>query len=216
MADEKQFADSYDIKKISAVGPGLISAQTGVLAHFAVYTGYFPSSAQCAHMADPRPLLDFHIEGPSEPEPLKCHNNDTDGSLDCSWTPVLQGEYTVYIMYNGENIRDSPFKVIVQGESIRAHSLTSRVRVLGSALKCCKAGQESKLTIDCGDKSIAAGLSAAMAGPKDAKANLELIEEADKAKFTLKFKPTAKGKYLLYVKIAGQNIPNSPFNIKVV
>jgi hypothetical protein len=72
------------------------------------------------------------------------------------------------------------------------------------------------LTIDCGDKSIAAGLSAAMAGPKDAKANLELTADEDKSKFTLKFNPTLKGRYLLYVKIAGQNIPNSPFNIKVL
>lgn len=90
------------------------------------------------------------------------------------------------------------------------------MRVLGAALKCCKANQDQVLTIDCGDKSIAAGLSAAMAGPKDAKANLELVEDPDKAKFTLKFKPTLKGKYLLYVKIAGQNIPNSPFNLKVI
>lgn len=116
MADEpKEYADTYDIRKISAVGPGLITAQTGVLAHFTVYTGYFPDSAQCAHMADPRSKLDFHIEGPSEPEPLKCSNNDTDGSLECSWTPVLQGEYTVYIMYDAENITGSPFKVSVTG-----------------------------------------------------------------------------------------------------
>ena len=54
-----------------------------------------------------------------------------------------------------------------------------------------------------------------MAGPKDAKANLQLIEDKEHAKFTLKIKPSAKGKYLLYVKIADQQISKSPFTIMV-
>lgn len=82
----------YPIKKISAVGPGLISAQTGVKAHFTVYTGYIPGSKEAANVPDPRPHLDFAISGPSEPEPLKCTKNDTDGSLECSWKAVLPGK----------------------------------------------------------------------------------------------------------------------------
>lgn len=53
----------YPINKISAVGPGLICAQTGVKSHFTVYTGYIPGSKLCADLPDPRPHLDFDIEG---------------------------------------------------------------------------------------------------------------------------------------------------------
>lgn len=53
-----------------------------------------------------------------------------------------------------------------------------------------------------------------MAGPKGAKANLQLIE-GEGAKFTIQIQPTMKGKYLLYVKIADQQISKSPFTIQV-
>lgn len=54
-----------------------------------------------------------------------------------------------------------------------------------------------------------------IAGPKGGKGNLELIEDKENAKFTVKIKPSMKGKYLLYVKIADQNISKSPFTINV-
>ena len=60
---EEMSDKEYPIKKISAVGAGLISAQTGVKAHFTVYTGYIPGSKESASLPDPRPHLDFHIEG---------------------------------------------------------------------------------------------------------------------------------------------------------
>lgn len=54
-----------------------------------------------------------------------------------------------------------------------------------------------------------------MAGPKGAKGNLQLIEDPENAKFTIKICPTMKGTYYLYVKIADQNISKSPFKIIV-
>lgn len=97
--------------------------------------------------------------GPGKPEPLKCSKNDTDGSLDCSWTAVLPGIYSLSIKYKDQPIRDSPFQVKVEGESILAYTLTSKVEIKGKALtSACKVNEETTFEVDCGDKSIAAGL----------------------------------------------------------
>lgn len=85
---------NYDIKLISAVGPGLIAARTGTANHFTVYTGY-TAAVKSANTEDPRDLIDFVIEGPSEPGPLRFSNNDGDGSMDVTYTPLLQGIFKI-------------------------------------------------------------------------------------------------------------------------
>ena len=52
----------------------------------------------------------------------------------------------------------------------------------------------------------------AMAGPKQAKVGLKMTGEAPKYEAT--FTPSLPGKYLLYVKMAGENVPGSPFELR--
>ncbi|RWS26157.1 Cheerio / Filamin-A/C -like protein [Leptotrombidium deliense] len=205
---------NWDIKKISAIGPGLIQGNTAVPCHFNIYTGFFPGSRSCAGQDDPRDALDFKIEGPSEPGPLKCSNNDEDGSVDVDWTPLLQGDYKVYVTFNGMNINGSPFKVSIAGESIKAHTLTSKVKITGDGLKKGIVNKENSVFIDTGDKAIAGGLSVSIAGPRTANAKLVMHNNQD-GTFKITYKPNLPGNYLLYVKMADSNVPNSPFTVKV-
>ncbi|RWS17761.1 Cheerio / Filamin-A/C -like protein [Dinothrombium tinctorium] len=211
---EKRKNVNYSIKNISAIGPGLLQGQTAVPCHFTIYTGYFPGSQSSKGVPDPRDALDFEIEGPSEPGPLNCSNNDEDGSVDVDWTPLLPGDYKVYVLFNGMNINGSPFTVHIAGESIRADMMTSKVKVTGDGLKKGVVGRQNRVFIDTGEKAIAGGLAVSIAGPRTAKAKLEM-KNNDDGTFDVTYNPDVVGNYLLYVKIADQNIPGSPFTIRV-
>ena len=106
-----------DVNKITAAGPGLVNARTNLPANFTVYT-------HC-DQETPVPIgtedgLDCSIEGPSTPIPFVCQNSIEDGSVNVSWTPLLAGEYKIHVRFDGQSIKESPFKVKVRGESIKA------------------------------------------------------------------------------------------------
>lgn len=72
---------------------------------------------------------------------------------------IVAGTYTLSITYKEEHIPGSPFKVKVEGESILAYTLTSKVEIKGKALTSgCKVNEVTSFEIDCQEKSIAAGL----------------------------------------------------------
>ena len=53
----------------------------------------------------------------------------------------------------------SPFTIKVEGESILAYTLTSKVEIKGKALtSACKVNEVTTFEVDCQEKSIAAGL----------------------------------------------------------
>ena len=229
----KSTYSGYPVSKLSAVGPGLIQGQTNVQCHFTIYTGYFPGKdnkspsfqgyklsplllgAQSAKgIKDPRDEIDFQIEGPSEPGPLSTDANDDDGSLDVTWTPLLRGEYKINVKLGGKHIDGSPFSVTVTGESIRAHTLASRVQVTGDGLKKGVVGKMNRVRIELSDKGIAGGLGVAIGGPPKAHAKLDLKDHKD-GTFDLTYRPDLVGTYQLHIKIADSNIPGSPFNIQV-
>lgn len=214
-----KFAD-YDINKISAAGPGLVQAQTGVANHFTIYfSDYSAIKVRANPHEDVREALDFQFEGPSAPGPLTCTSNITDGSVDVSYTPLLRGTYSLSVLFDGKNIPGSPFKIPVDGESIKAHTLAIRtdVNFEASAGKgIIKVGSMNKVRINVNDKSIGGGLAVAMAGPKDAKVNLKMVEDPENPKYLVTFSPTMKGTYVMYVKISGENVPGSPFTLKAV
>ncbi|XP_053200943.1 filamin-C-like [Panonychus citri] len=197
---------------ITASGPGLVMGETGGVCQFNVYTHYIPKDK---NDFDPRTELAFSMDGPSIPVPLKVDAVDeTRGVMDVTYTPILPGNYSINIKYHGEHINGSPFKVRIEGESIKQFTLTSKVNVYGSNLKTGKVNQTNVIYIDVDDPAIKGGLAASMAGPKGAKVNLKMVEEKETV-FKVTYSPTIKGNYLLYVKIANTNVPGSPFSIIV-
>ncbi|XP_015783682.1 filamin-C [Tetranychus urticae] len=204
--------DKLSASKITASGPGLVMGETGGICQFNVYTHYIP---KFKGDFDPRSELAFSMDGPSLPVPLKVDAVDeTRGVMDVTYTPLLPGNYSINIKYHGEHISGSPFKVKIEGESIKQFTLTSKVKVYGPNLKNGKANELNTVYIDIDDPSIKGGLAASMAGPKTAKVNLKMVEEKETV-FKVTYSPTIKGNYLLYVKIAETNVPGSPFSIIV-
>lgn len=212
--------EDYDINKISATGPGLVQARTGVANHFTIYFSDYSALKAREHPdEDIREALNFLFEGPSAPGPLTCTSNIADGSVDVSYTPLLRGTYNLSVLFTNKNIPGSPFTIPVEGESIKAHTLALRcdVNFESSAGKgIIKVASLNKVHINVNDKNIGGGLTVAMAGPKDAKVNLKMVENPENPKYLVTFSPSIKGNYVMYVKISGENVPGSPFNLRAV
>ena len=213
---------NYDITKISATGPGLIQAQTGLSNHFSIYFSDYSVIQELCHSRLENPYnffhqaLEFEFEGPSAPAPLTCKTNISDGSVEVSYTPLLQGLYDLTILFDGKHIPGSPFKIPCVGESINAHTFAVRTDVCFDDIACrgiIKVDHTHKVRINVNDWAIGGGLNVAMAGPKNAKVNLKIMEEPKNPKYLVTFSPSVKGQYLMYVKIADQNVPGSPFTL---
>jgi len=211
---------TYDVSKVSAAGPGLVTAKTGSPAHFTLYFKDYSAMERAAHPEeDIRDLLDFQFEGPSQPGPLTCSSNVSDGSVDVSWTPLLRGTYSLTVLLDKKAIPGSPFKIPVEGESIKAHTLSQKVFVSFDSTEkkgVCRVNKENRVRINVGNKAIGGGLAVAMAGPKDAKANLKMTEDPENPKYLVTFSPSIPGNYLMYVRIAGENVPGSPYQLKAL
>ncbi|RWS08418.1 Cheerio / Filamin-A/C -like protein [Dinothrombium tinctorium] len=199
---------AIDINDITAVGPGLVTGETGGICHFNVYINRRKANY------DVKDFLEFFMEGPSEPIPLRCADNEQDGCIDVTYSPILPGEYKIFIRCNGQNIKGSPFCPIICGESIRQNLMTSKVNVSGEGLKHGKVREENEVVVDIGDYSISGGLKVAIAGPRNAKATLKMVHIGG-CKYKVTYTPTIPGVYYLHVKIANSHIPQSPFPIKV-
>ena len=208
---------NYDINKISAAGPGLVQAQTGLANHFSIYfSDYSATEAQRNPQNDVHQALEFEFEGPSAPAPLTCKTNISDGSVDVSYTPLLRGLYDLTILFDGKHIPGSPFKIPVEGESINAHTFAVRTDVCFDDIACrgiIKVDHVHRVRINVNDWAIGGGLNVAMAGPRNARVNLKLVEDPKNPKYLVTFSPSMKGHYLMYIRISDQNVPGSPFSL---
>ncbi|XP_074596264.1 filamin-B-like [Brevipalpus obovatus] len=196
---------------ITASGAGLHGGNTGDMLRFSVYTHYIPDKNS---NFDPRALLDIALEGNSTPIPLNVESGPGNtGEVNCAFSPVLPGVYTLNIRFKGDHIIGSPFKIKVEGESIRQFTMTAKVKVYGPNVKDAVVGGNNIVCIDINDKSIAGGLSAVMAGPRGAKVDLKMTQVKETV-YDVSYSPSVAGVYVLYVKIAEVNVPGSPFTIK--
>jgi hypothetical protein len=83
------------------------------------------------------------FEGPAKPEVLL--TSQRDGSLDCTYRTIVEGEYTVNVMFDEEHCIGSPLKPVVKGELVVD---TTKVKVTGNGLKEGKNRQLNTVTVD--------------------------------------------------------------------
>ncbi|KAI6060874.1 Filamin-C [Aix galericulata] len=96
-----------------------------------------------------------------------------------------------------------------------------RVRVHGPGVEKTglKAGEPTYFTVDCseagqGDVSIGIKCAPGVVGPLEADIDFDIIKN-DNDTFTVKYTPPGAGLYTIMVLFANQEIPSSPFRIKV-
>ncbi|KAM6470409.1 filamin-B isoform 2-T2 [Liasis olivaceus] len=152
--------------------------------------------------------LGITVEGPSESK-ISCKDNK-DGSCSAEYIPYVPGDYDVNITYGGEHVPGSPFKVPVKDVID-----PSKVKVAGPGLgTAVRARIPQVFTVDT-SKAGVAPLEVTVAGPRGLAEPVNITDNGD-GTHTVAYTPTQEGPYTIAVKYADEEIPRSPFKLKVL
>ncbi|XP_063072251.1 filamin-B isoform X2 [Engraulis encrasicolus] len=139
-----------------------------------------------------------------------------DGVYSCSYTPADAVKHTVAISWGGVSVPNSPFRVNV-GKGSHPHE----VRVYGPGVEKTglKANEPTHFTVDCteagdGDVSVGIKCDADMLSDKEEDLDFDIIPNANDT-ITVKYTPPAAGGLTIKVLFTDQEIPVSPFRVKV-
>uniref|UniRef100_A0A8C7FJZ9 Filamin C n=1 Tax=Oncorhynchus kisutch TaxID=8019 RepID=A0A8C7FJZ9_ONCKI len=139
-----------------------------------------------------------------------------DGTFLCVYVPIKPIKHTIIITWGDVKVPNSHFRVIV-GEGCHP----DKVKVYGPGVEKTglKANEPNFFTVDCaeagqGDISIGIKCAPGVVGPAEADINFDIIKN-DNDTFTVKYTPPGAGKYTIMVLFAEQEIPISPFRVKV-
>uniref|UniRef100_A0A8C5FXD9 Filamin B n=1 Tax=Gadus morhua TaxID=8049 RepID=A0A8C5FXD9_GADMO len=189
--------EGCDPSRVKASGPGLSQAVSNRPNHFNILT-------RGAGVGG----LGITVEGPSESK-MSCKDNK-DGSCSVEYTPFTAGQYDVNITYGGEHIPGSPFKVSVTDEVD-----PSKVRVTGPGVSSgVRARVPQSFTVDC-SKAGQAPLAVSLTNPKGSVAEPVQVKDNRDGTHSVSYSPSIEGVHSLAVKYAGQDVPRSPFKLRV-
>ncbi|XP_051548052.1 filamin-C [Myxocyprinus asiaticus] len=139
-----------------------------------------------------------------------------DGTFVCLYVPTKPVKHTIIITWGEVNVPNSPFRVLV-GEGCHP----DKVKVYGPGVEKTglKANEPTYFTVDCseagqGDVSIGIKCASGVVGPAEADIDFDIIKN-DNDTFTVKYTPPGPGRYTIMVLFANQEIPSSPFKVKV-
>ncbi|XP_023668566.2 filamin-C isoform X9 [Paramormyrops kingsleyae] len=139
-----------------------------------------------------------------------------DSTFFCVYIPTKPLKHTIIITWGEVNVPNSPFRVTI-GEG----SHPENVKVYGPGVEKAglKANEPTYFTVDCseagqGDVSIGIKCAPGVVGPAEADIDFDIIKN-DNDTFTVKYTPPGPGRYTIMVLFADQEIPISPFRIKV-
>uniref|UniRef100_A0A674DR18 Filamin B n=1 Tax=Salmo trutta TaxID=8032 RepID=A0A674DR18_SALTR len=139
-----------------------------------------------------------------------------DGVYACSYTPVDAVKHTVAITWAGVSVPNSPFRVKV-GKGSHPH----KVKVFGPGIERTglKANEPTHFTVDCteageGDVSVGIKCDANIISDKEEDVDFDIIPNANDT-ITVKYIPPGAGRLTIKVLFTDQEIPISPFRVKV-
>ncbi|KAM7367447.1 hypothetical protein PAMP_015347 [Pampus punctatissimus] len=142
--------------------------------------------------------------------------DNRDSTFFCVYIPTKPIKHTIIITWGEVNVPNSPFRVTI-GEG----SHPENVKVYGPGVEKTglKANEPTYFTVDCseagqGDVSIGIKCAPGVVGPAEADIDFDIIKN-DNDTFTVKYTPPGAGQYTIMVLFADQEIPVSPFRIKV-
>lgn len=130
------------------------------------------------------------------------------GNIGISFTPRESGEHVVHVKRMGNQIKNSPFKVIVSEKEV---GNAKKVKISGTALSDGKTNTDNTFVIDTRDAGYG-GLSLSVEGPS--KVQIKCLDQED-GTLKILYKPTAPGNYVMNLKFADHHVEGSPFSIKI-
>jgi filamin len=143
---------------------------------------------------------------------LKFENQD-DGNVDVSYKVKQGGEYKIHVLYDNNEITDSPFDCIVSEDEEQYRKIISTIKCSGPNLTAGQCGVRNEIYIDCKEAEIIDSLDFQMEGP--GKAEVSFIENKD-GTLTVCYIPPKPGDYRLHLKYSDIHLPGSPFTITIL
>ncbi|XP_062435512.1 filamin-C isoform X3 [Rhea pennata] len=190
-------AEGCDPSRVRAHGPGLEGGLVNKANRFTVETRGAGTGG-----------LGLAIEGPSEAK-MSCKDNK-DGSCTVEYIPFTAGDYDVNITFGGHPIPGSPFRVPVKDVVD-----PSKVKCSGPGLgPSVRARVPQTFTVDCSSAGLAP-LEVTLLGPSGLAEPVEVRDNGD-GTHKVNYTPATDGPYTVAVKYADQEVPRSPFKIKVL
>nr|XP_003410088.1 filamin-B isoform X1 [Loxodonta africana] len=197
----------YNPDLVQAYGPGL--ERSGCIVNNLAEFTVDPKDAGKA------PLKIFAQDGEGQPIDIQMKSR-MDGTYACSYTPQKAIKHTIAVVWGGVNIPHSPYRV-----NIGQGSHPQKVKVFGPGVERSglKANEPTHFTVDCteageGDVSVGIKCDARVLSEDEEDVDFDIIHNANDT-FTVKYVPPAAGRYTIKVLFASQEIPASPFRVKV-
>ncbi|MGH0157328.1 UNVERIFIED_CONTAM: hypothetical protein FKN15_069828 [Acipenser sinensis] len=189
-------AEGCDPTRVRAFGPGLEGGLVNKPNRFTVETRGAGTGG-----------LGLAIEGPSEAK-MSCKDNK-DGSCSVEYIPFTPGDYDINITFGGRPIPGSPFRVPVK-EVVDPSKVKCSGPGLGTGVR---AHIPQIFTVD-SSKAGLAPLEVLLLGPAGVAEPVDIKDNGD-GTHTVNYTPAMDGPYTVTVKYADQEVPRSPFKIKV-
>ncbi|XP_075143986.1 filamin-B isoform X3 [Leptodactylus fuscus] len=207
MAYIQPASGDFNPDKVKAYGPGL--EKSGCIVNNPAEFYVDPRDAGMA----PLKLLAQDVEG--NPVDINTRSKP-DGTYVCSYNPVKPIKHTIAVTWGGVSVPNSPFRV-----NIGQGSHPQNVKVFGPGVEKTglKANEPTHFTVDCteageGDVSVGIKCDARVISDEEEDIDFDIIPNANDT-FTVKYMPPAAGRYTIKVLFAGEEMPSSPFRIKV-
>ncbi|KAL8212536.1 UNVERIFIED_CONTAM: hypothetical protein K2H54_050177 [Gekko kuhli] len=197
----------FDSDKVKAYGPGL--ERTGCIVN---NPAEFTVDASEAGNA---PLKIYAQDGDGDLIDIQTRSKPG-GIYACSYVPTKPMKHTLAVTWGGANVPSSPYRVQI-GQGSHPH----KVKVIGPGVERTglKANEPTHFTVDCteageGDVSVGIKCDAHVLNEEEQDIDFDIIHNANDT-FTVKYTPPAAGRYTVKVLFAGEEIPTSPFRVKV-
>ncbi|XP_016373545.1 filamin-A-like isoform X1 [Sinocyclocheilus rhinocerous] len=189
--------EGCDPARVRVHGPGLQSGITNKPNKFTVETRGAGTGG-----------LGLAMEGPSEAK-MSCTDNK-DGSCSVEYIPYEPGTYNLNVTYGGQPITGSPFSVPVH-DTVDATKVKCQGQGLGNNVR---ANIPQVFSVDA-SKAGVAPLQVRVQGPKGVVEPVEVLDNGDRT-HTVSYVPTREGPYSINVLYADEEIPHSPYKLKVL
>ncbi|XP_041430934.1 filamin-A isoform X1 [Xenopus laevis] len=192
-----------DASKVTAQGPGL--EPSGNIANKTTYFEIFTAGAGVGE-------IEVTIVDPNGKKDTADVQLEDKGSSTyrCTYKPTIEGIYTIYITFASAQIPKSPYTVTI-GQACNP----AACRAVGRGLQ--PKGVRVKETADFKVYTKGAGsgeLKVVIKGPKGTEERVKQKDLGDGV-YAFEYYPTTAGNYIVTITWGGQNIPRSPFEVKV-
>ncbi|XP_058488127.1 filamin-B isoform X1 [Solea solea] len=190
--------DVVDSTKVKVTGPGVgLGVRCNIPQSFTV-------DCRKAGVA-PLSVAVNGTKGVTEPVEVK---DNGDGTHTVSYTPSVEGPYSVAVKYAEEDVPRSPFKFRV----LPTHD-ASKVRASGPGLTSGVAASfPVEFNIDA--KDAGQGQLSVLITDQDGRPKQPSIHDNEDGTYTVSYIPDRTGRYTIVIKYGGDDIPASPYRVR--